>query len=291
MSQAIQLGMILIFATIVWWGATGFLLMLTARHESTFGRSLTSATLVALGAVVVIASCRHLETPAGAIVAFLATIAVWAAIELAFLMGYVVGPNRAPCPAEATTRERFASACLALAYHELALLAGLAFVFLLVGNAPNRLAFDLFALLWIMRLSTKLNVFFGVANASAELLPRRVSYLKSYFGRSPINVFFPVSVTAASALTALLGWRALSSQDDFEAVSATLLFAFSALAVVEHWMLVLPLPAYVLWPWSPKNEPGLAGGVHELARSNPLAQTASPQVSASEFSSRAGSEA
>lgn len=250
MSGALPLALLAVFATLVWWGATGLLLLLTARNERTFGRSVAATTLVAIGGIAAIVATRDVETPFAAIVAFLSAISVWAAIELAFLMGFVVGPNRQPCPAGARALQRFSGAFWALAYHELALIAAMGLVHILTAGGANRLAFDLFALMWVMRLSTKLNIFFGVANASAELLPERISYLKTYFGQARINVFFPISVTAASALTVLLGWLALTGTKDFATTSYALLAAFAALAVLEHWTLVVPLPASVLWPWS-----------------------------------------
>ncbi len=266
MSGILGLVVLSIFATVVWWGATGVLLLLTARDESTYGRSVAAVTAVALCGLAAVVASRDLETAEGAIVAFLASIAIWAAIEVAFLMGFVVGPNRAPCPAAATTWQRFTGAAAALASHEIALVAAMVLLLIIAGGSPNPLALHVFMLLWAMRLSTKLNIFFGVANSNAELLPARVAYLKSYFGRLPINAFFPLSVTAASVVTVLLGSSALASTSDFEATSYALLAAFSALAVLEHWALVLPLASTALWPWCATADADLQGERADPAR-------------------------
>ena len=115
----------------------------------------------------------------------------------------------------------------------------------------NAIAFETFALLWIMRLSTKLNIFLGVSNASEDLLPPRVAYLKSYFARAPMNALFPVSITAATTCVVLLVEAALrSTSPAHAAVGSALLATFAALAVLEHWLLVLPLPASSFWPWA-----------------------------------------
>ena len=63
-----------------------------------------------------------------------------------------------------------------------------------------------------------------------------------------MNFFFPVSVTASTALLALLGWRAATAEGG-EAVAFAFLSAFMALAILEHWFLVLPWPSEKLWKW------------------------------------------
>lgn len=249
MPGVLSLVALALLATLVWWGATGVLLLLTAQHERTYARSFAAVTVLALIGLSAIVASREQDTVEGAVIAFLAAIAIWAAVEVAFLMGFVVGPNRAPCPPAASVWRRFTGAVGALASHEAALLAAMLLLLLILHDAPNKLALQVFALLWIMRLSTKLNIFLGVANTNSELLPARIAHLKSYFGRAPINGFFPFSVTAASVITVLLAWGALTAANGHEAAGQALLAAFAALAVLEHWTLVLPLPSQALWPW------------------------------------------
>jgi putative photosynthetic complex assembly protein 2 len=146
---------------------------------------------------------------------------------------------------------RFRASFEALSHHEYLLAATLLGLGWLVGGAPNAVAFHSFALLWAMRLSTKLNLFLGVTNVADELLPARIAYLGSYFRKAPMNPLFPLSITASSVATILLGQQALSAHaTPFSATSATLLATFSALAVIEHWMLMMPVPAATLWPWA-----------------------------------------
>jgi hypothetical protein len=48
-------------------------------------------------------------------------------------------------------------------------------------------------------------------------------------------------------VTAWLGWRAGVAATPFEATSFTMLATLMALAVAEHWFLVVPLNANALW--------------------------------------------
>ena len=59
-----------------------------------------------------------------------------------------------------------------------------------------------------MHASAKLNLFFGVPNLGAEMLPRHLAYLESFMARRPMNMFFPLSVTISTVATALLAQRA-----------------------------------------------------------------------------------
>jgi putative photosynthetic complex assembly protein 2 len=188
-------------------------------------------------------------------------VGVWGAIEMAFLMGFVVGPRREPCPPGLASWQRFKVSFAALAHHELLLAASLVALAWLVAEQPNRVALYTFALLWVMRLSTKLNIFLGVANVSEEVLPARIGHLKSYFRKAPMNPLFPLSVTAATACVIyFVGLAASPGASDFERSSAVLLATFAALALIEHWMLVLPLATATIWPWAPSPAPS-AGSI------------------------------
>ena len=102
-----------------------------------------------------------------------------------------------------------------------------------------------------MRLSAKLNLFFGVRNLYEKFLPDHLKHLESYFRKSAMNLLFPVSVTAASAVAAILWCNAIGgSTSAFDITSHTLLATLLTLAVAEHWFLVLPIPAEAMWNWA-----------------------------------------
>jgi putative photosynthetic complex assembly protein 2 len=256
MTTALDLGLLALLACIVWWVSTGVILALINRAEHTYRWSMLFGVLMAIGALVAVVATRSVETVEAAVAAFAAAIIVWGAIEMAFLMGYVVGPRREACPRGISAWARFKASWEALAHHELALIGGLALIFALVAGAPNTVAFQTFALLWVMRLSTKLNIFLGVSNAGAELLPRRVVHLATYFGSTPINVLMPFSISAATITVVLLAQAAMKADATAHAATGSVLLAtFAALAVLEHWLLVVPLPASSFWPWAGRSTP------------------------------------
>ena len=238
-------------ATVAWWASTGFILALVGQAERTYRWSLLGAVVSTAVAISVVMATRSAATAEGALAAFTAAIVVWGAIELAFLTGYVVGPVREPCPSGLDTWARFRASFRVISHHEYLLLAALLLLYGLVRDSANTLAFDTFALMWVMRLSTKLNIFLGVSNVSEEFLPARIAYLKTYFRKAPMNALFPLSATVATVVVVIFVLQATGSgATPFTATSATLLATFAALAVIEHWMLVVPFPAEALWPWA-----------------------------------------
>jgi putative photosynthetic complex assembly protein 2 len=247
----LELGLLVAFAGVIWWASTGAILMLTSCADHTYRWSMLTSVFAAIFALFLVVSSSAAASREGVLIAFVAAIVLWGTIEMAFLMGYVVGPRRERCPNHASGWRRFKVSAAALAYHEIALAAVLVLLAFLVHGAPNQMAFQLFALLWAMRLSTKLNIFLGVSNANENFLPPRISYLASYFRRAPMNSLFPLSVTAVTAYVIVLFGQALKADaTPYDAASAALLATFATLALLEHWLLVLPVPSMALWPWA-----------------------------------------
>ena len=75
-----------------------------------------------------------------AYVGFAAAIVIWGWHEMSFLMGVVAGPNREPCPPDATGWRRFAAATATVIHHELALAATAIMLFALTWGEPNQSA-------------------------------------------------------------------------------------------------------------------------------------------------------
>jgi putative photosynthetic complex assembly protein 2 len=143
---------------------------------------------------------------------------------------------------------RFLQASQAVLFHEVLIAASGLIVAFATWSAPNRVAYWTFVILWVMRLSAKLNLFLGVRNLGEEFLPPRLRYLASYFTRKPMNALFPVSVTLGTLVTAVLAMRTVSP-DATEAVGSALLASLLGLAVLEHWFMVLPISTTALWEW------------------------------------------
>ncbi|MDZ7812803.1 MAG: putative photosynthetic complex assembly protein PuhE [Ideonella sp.] len=246
-----------IFAVMVWWLSTGIILYLNGLPRAHHPALMAVATLLlalALGGIGVTAADTR---PSAAYLAFSATIVVWGWQELGFLLGYVTGPRRTPCPPEAQGWRRAGLAVQAILYHELALLLLGAAIVALTWHQPNTVALWTFAALWVMRLSAKLNIFLGVPNLYESFLPEHLRYMASYFRRRPSNPLFASSVIAATLL-AFGAWAEASAvyASPFQSAGAGLVASLLSLAVLEHWFLVLPLPSEQLWAWGMRSRKG-----------------------------------
>jgi putative photosynthetic complex assembly protein 2 len=175
----------------------------------------------------------------------------WGWVEMSFLMGFITGPRRTDCPPGAKGWRRTQFAIEAILYHEFAIITVAGLLALLSWKLPNQVCLKTFFVLWVLRLSAKLNVFLGVRNLGEEFLPEHLRYLQTYFSRKAMNLLFPFSVTAATITAALLWKGAISAPDhSFGSLQDTFLATLLTLAVVEHWLLILPIPASsALWSW------------------------------------------
>lgn len=240
-----------LYALFLWWFSTGLILWLDGRPRRTFRWSLMGASLLAALALYGLVASSDDRSVGGSYLAFTCALMVWGWHEIAFLMGYVTGSRRTACSEGTKGWPRFVEASQAVLHHELAIAATGLLVLMLTWGAANQVGAWTFLLLWGMRLSAKLNLFLGVPNLSEELLPDHLRYLKSYFARRRMNPFFPVSITAATVVAAMLLQAALALEaEPFEVTAFTFLAALMSLALLEHWLLVLPLPDTALWGWA-----------------------------------------
>ena len=169
---------------------------------------------------------------------------------------------------------RFLRAWGAIAYSEMALIA-VTFVLILVSyGAPNKLAMWTFLVLFIARITAKLNVYLGVPNINDAFLPTPTRYLSSHFRKAPMNAFFPWSVSFLTIAFACWVERIVAAPPGSGAeIGFALLAALTALAVFEHWMMVLPIPDSALWAWALNSSPSVAA---ELDAALPVAHKKEP---------------
>ncbi len=249
-----QYGLPVLYALFAWWFSTGLILLLDGLPRRTYRWSMAAATgLLAVGLYGLWASSAA-ATPAGAYAAFTCSLLVWGWHEIGFLMGVVTGPRRTPCPAGSVGWRRFGHATGTVLHHELAIAATALLVVALAWGGPNQVGTWTFLLLWGMRQSAKLNVFLGVRNLNEQFLPPHLAYLGSFFAHKPMNLLFPLSVTGGTLLCAWFFHHALAAAaSDFQTAGYTFLGVLTALAILEHWFLVLPIPAEALWNWSMKS--------------------------------------
>jgi putative photosynthetic complex assembly protein 2 len=239
------------FAVFVWWFSTGLILLLDSLPRTTFRWSLVISSALALGALVGLAHTADQTTTAGAYCAFTCALLVWGWHELSFLTGWITGPRKQASPPGTAGWTRFVHAVQAILWHELAIIGmGLAIV-AITWQQPNQIGTWTFLVLWVMRTSAKLNLFLGVRNLSEEFLPAHLKYLQSFFRRRAMNLLFPFAVTAATVVAALMVAAATDPATPAP-LSAGLMLVTTMLgaAILEHWLLVLPLPATALWKWA-----------------------------------------
>lgn len=234
------------FCVFVWWFGTG--LLLWAQHRRQARAVLTATTGVAMVSILGLVWTAEDTGPWGAYLAFCSAIGVWAWHELLFLKGWLTGPRRGPCPADATGWRRFRYGLEVVLHHELALAATVLLLVLANWGAPNQVGVATFVVLWVMRLSAKLNVFLGVRNLAVDFIPDELDYLPSYFRRSPLNPLMPWSLLFGSLALSWFTGRAVTTSG-FESLGATLVGALLGLALLEHLFLTLPVPDAWLWRW------------------------------------------
>jgi len=238
------------YAALLWWFTTGVILFLDGLPATTFRRSMAAATaLLPAAAYMVRWSAADIST-GGTYIAFSCAILVWGWLEMSFLMGFITGPRKHACVERCFGWRHFMHATQAIAYNEIATLLGAAGLFAATWRAPNRLAMWTFLVLWAMRLSAKLNLFLGVPNLGEKFLPPHLFYLKSFFRKRPMNFLFPLSVSGATVALVLLAQKYKSTEDSVHGVGYALVGSLLALAVLEHWFMVLPLPTEKLWSWA-----------------------------------------
>ncbi|MBA4284902.1 MAG: photosynthetic complex assembly protein 2 [Xanthomonadaceae bacterium] len=245
-----DLGLTVLYTLFAWWFSTGAILYLDGLPQRTYRYSMAVASLVLIAALHGLDISSTDASAAGAYVAFTSSLLVWGWLEMSFLMGYITGPRRSACPPGARGWRRARYALEAVLHHELALLAGALLVAGITRDAINSTGFWTYMILWTLRSSAKLNVFLGVRNLSEAFLPEHLRYLQSYFTRRPMNLLFPFSVIVSTTVATLL-WRMaiLAPDDSHQAASLGFLATLLSLAVLEHWFLVLPIPADLLWKW------------------------------------------
>jgi putative photosynthetic complex assembly protein 2 len=168
-------------------------------------------------------------------------------------MGYVTGPRQHACREGCSGWAHLGHALQVSLWHELAILVSFGIVVALTWGEANQIGLWTFVILWWMHESARLNVVLGVRNVNAHFLPPHLAYLKSFLNQKPMNLLFPFSVTISTVICAVLGTEAVLATDPFEQAGYTFLATMMALAIVEHWFLVLPVPAEAMWNWSMKS--------------------------------------
>ena len=236
--------------TLAWWLSTGVVLLLNRQSAIWQRGSMLAVTALALLSLAYLPERAQDRSAAGALMGFGQGLVVWAWLEMTYLMGLITGPRKTPCPDGASNSRRFWLGLQTSLYHELMVIALVLAVLMLAGSGPNQVAAATFVSLWLMRWSAKLNLFLGVRNYNSDWFPKHLQYLDSYTRRAPMNLLFPLSVTAGTAVAVLLLAQAMSTSDPFLRSADLLVSALLSLAVLEHWFLMYPFGESALWGWA-----------------------------------------
>ncbi len=240
-------------ALFLWWSATGAILVAVRRADREGAKARLWAVLWNLP-FLLLGGFGFLDTlgnasVAGVYVAFLSALALWGWIELAFLTGVITGPVRQPLKDGVREWERFIRAWGTIAYHEMLLAFTLLGMVLASYGAENQFGLWTFAVLFLPPVSAKLNLYLGVRKINVEFIPEHLNHLPSHFRIARMNWLFPISITGLSFAVACFLERIWSVETQADVVGFALLSALSALALLEHWFMVLPLPDEKLWRW------------------------------------------
>ena len=239
------------YALFVWWFSTGLVFLLVLRGRRARRWSVGVAALLVPFSLYVLARGSADASVFGAYSAFTAAILLWGAQEIGFLTGFVTGPRPLPCPAGLALPRRAAYATAAILYHETALVLSGVAVAAVTWNEANQVGGATFLILWVMRLSAKINLFLGVPVVNDEVMPDELVFLRSYFTRGPANPLFPLTMGLALAVLAVLAVDAWSTRSGSTACAGHCLLAtLLGLAILEHGFMLVRLPVDVLWRWS-----------------------------------------
>jgi putative photosynthetic complex assembly protein 2 len=243
-----QIAVPIFYALLIWWLSTGVILYAVGQPRQSYPISVAIAGTLLTLSLWFLPTVSNGSSAWDALLAFTGAIVVWGFVELTFLTGYVTGIRTTTCPTGSSGWRRMRYATEAIIYHEVALLAAGAAIATTTWNGTNRVAAATFLVLWVMRLSSKFNLFLGVRTLNEELLPPQLQHLCSYFLRRDMNPLYPVSVIGATFVTGLLVLRAISPDvTEFDRAGFLLLASLLALALIEHVFMMLPVPIAKLW--------------------------------------------
>lgn len=236
-------------ALFIWWFSTGVVFYLNGLNPRTFPWTMAGATALLGVGLWGVASSSADNSVTGAYTAFAGALMVWIWIEVGFYLGYVTGIRKERCPDDCAGWRHFGHALQASLWHEIAILVLLAAMVWLTWGAPNQVALWTFGVLKWMHQSARLNVFLGVRNINANVLPPHLDFLRGFIRKRDMNLLFPVSVTV-STIAAVMIFQGAAVGDVVTRTGLSFVGTMMVLAILEHWVLMLPMPITALWGWA-----------------------------------------
>ncbi|MFN9213254.1 MAG: DUF3623 family protein [Gemmatimonadota bacterium] len=222
-----------------WWLATGLIFLIQRDPLTRVGGVLAATAVAGFGAWLVVHS-RDDASARGAMRAWLGAAFLWAWPATLLYAGLPAGPADAPLgalPWASGSWPMAVEAVRATIVNDLISLGLGGWLLVLTAGHANRMAVWAYALFWFVQQSAKLNIFFGVAHAGAEFLPRHLRHFERYFGPAENSPLLGATVVALGMLAALLGWQAVRTRLGYVRHGLALLTSVLVLAVVEHLVL------------------------------------------------------
>lgn len=238
-----------LFVLFLWWFSTGAVIFLNNLPRRTFRFTLAIATIVLIVSLIGIYLTKGLTSGSAPYISFTCGLLIWAWTQLTFYMGAITGPRTTACHPSCGGLKHFWHAVETCLYHEVAALAAGGLILALSLGGDNQVGLWTYVILWVMHLSAKLNVVFGVRNLNEQFFPEHLKYLRSFLRERSMNTLFPFSITIGTIVTVLLIQRAAAAPHQFDAIAYSFYACLMTLALIEHWFLVLPLPFAELWNW------------------------------------------
>jgi putative photosynthetic complex assembly protein 2 len=238
----------ILFALGTWWLSTVLMMWRSKRAEPGCVRTMAVMTLIAAAGLSLIVATRHGTGAASAYLAFVGGLSIWAWHEMSYFLAVVTGPRPEACPEGASAGRRFVLGVQASLWHELIIVVTALGLIALAWGTANPYGAWTFAVLWLMRWSAKLNIFFGVRNLHEEFWPDHLRYLGSYVHSAAMNPFFPLSMIAAGlALAWMIGQAGAAENLGVDRAGWVLVSTLLGLAILEHVLMFLRVPDAVLW--------------------------------------------
>ncbi len=229
------------YSLAIWWISTAIIIYFNFQPVVRFYFFLTSLALGLIWGFLWIKH-RNDDTIKGAYISFTGALFVWGFVEVSFYTGYIVGPYVRPIFAISPSWEAFHQAVHRSIYHEMMIMTlGIAALGIF-WKAKNKFGLYTFFVLWFAHQSCKLNVFFGVTNIGQEFIPDTVSDMAPYMTVANMNWLFPFSVTLNTLFVYKFLKRARNPHEpSWRRIGYVLVCMMLMLALLEHWLLVLPL--------------------------------------------------
>ncbi|MDX2129050.1 MAG: putative photosynthetic complex assembly protein PuhE [Chloroherpetonaceae bacterium] len=228
------------FSLIFWWFSTAVIMYLSFIPNTRTLSFLFSLGL-ALVSLYLLYHFRNDRSERAIYISFTAGVLIWAFVEVSFYSGYIVGPRVRPIFSIKPSMDSFFRAVHQSAYHEGLVLFLACLIFGISAKAKNKFGLYVYLMFWFMHQSAKLNIFLGVMNTGKELVPETVESMTHYMTIAHMNWLFPFSITLTTLIAAYVWNKVKQSDEAWIQVGFSLIGTMSILALLEHWLLVVPL--------------------------------------------------